>query len=131
VCRAREQGIVWPNSPRAERGAERIQKTILHVEGFKKTSLAAAKIQIERIGSIEMEKGLMYRYAFTSMYTLFSKIKPKTLVPVSFPYSQQQPRYGLWCASDIFILLMRIVLSLVYRWRLERPPALIIHGLCA
>jgi hypothetical protein len=26
---------------------------------------------------------------------------------------------------------MRIVLSLVYRWRLERPPALIIHGLCA
>jgi hypothetical protein len=32
------------------------------------------------------------------MDTLFlkKKIKPKTLVPVSFPYSQQQRRYGLW-----------------------------------
>jgi hypothetical protein len=48
------------------------------------------------------------------------KIKPKTLVPVSFPYTQQQPRYGLWYVSVGGITWSALKSNLIY-FRLPAP----------
>jgi hypothetical protein len=56
------------------------------------------------------------------MYTLClkKKIKPKTLVPVSFSYSVWQPRYGLWCTSVGGITWSTLKSDLIY-FRLPAP----------